>query len=168
MSIHHIPHIVPHHNGQIVYELDGLQTGPVSVGAYKIDYDSEGKTSSDLSWLDVAREAIQQRIERYSMSEIKFNLMAVCKDRRLGIQARMNNLLAAGLAEGDEMLEDLRVQLLEEEAKRQRWKEENERRRHNYLPLFLEILRAYARSGKLPEITRKVQKMATDRKLKLK
>jgi ubiquitin carboxyl-terminal hydrolase L5 len=141
--------------------LDGLQPGPVSVGTYKMD----STTSTDLSWLDVAREAIQQRIDRYSMGEIKFNLMAVCRDTRLGIQSRINNLIAAGLTDGDEMLEELRVQLMEEEAKRQRWKEENERRRHNYLPLFLEILRAYARCGKLPELTRKAQKMAVDTKL---
>jgi len=123
----------------------------------------DSTTSTDLSWLDVAREAIQQRIDRYSMGEIKFNLMAVCRDTRLGIQSRINNLIVAGLTDGDETLEELRVQLMEEEAKRQRWKEENERRRHNYLPLFLEILRAYARSGKLPELTRKAQKMAVQK-----
>lgn len=162
---------VPHANGQIVYELDGLQPGPVSVGAYNLDLGggdlNHNNTNplSDLSWLDVAREAIQQRIDRYSMNEIKFNLMAVCKDQRLGIQSKINNLMEAGVPEGDEILDDLRVQLLEEETKRQLWKKENDRRRHNYLPLLLEILRAYARCGKLPELTRKAQKMAVDKKV---
>jgi ubiquitin carboxyl-terminal hydrolase L5 len=124
------------------------------------------ENTSDFAWLDVARAAIQDRIDKYSMGEIKFNLMAICSDRRLGIQMRMNNLMSAGITDGDEMLEELRVQLMEEEAKRLRWKEENDRRRHNYFPLFLEILRSYARTGKLHEMTLLAKQRGAERKNK--
>ena len=39
-----------------------------------------GESGSD--WLGVARSAIQARIEKYSASEIKFNLMAIIRDKR--------------------------------------------------------------------------------------
>lgn len=61
---------VPHKGN--VYELDGLQTGPILIGKY------EGN-----DWVGVARQEIQQRIEKYSEKEIRFNLMVVCEDLKL-------------------------------------------------------------------------------------
>ena len=39
-----------------------------------------------------------------------------------------------------------------EEAKRAQWKQENQRRRHNYVPLCVSLLKELAREGKLPEL----------------
>lgn len=56
-------------NGQL-YELDGLQKGPISFGDCTED-----------NWLAMARTQIQQRIEKYATSEIRFNLLAVIGDK---------------------------------------------------------------------------------------
>jgi len=159
---------VPHTDGH-VYELDGLQPGPLSVGSF------DGNTSdnnspndfSDLQWIGVARAAIQDRIEKYAASEIKFNLMAVVRDRRVGIQSKIDMFRPTGGDKDDAILFDTLVsELAEEAAKRQQWKEENERRRHNYLPFCIELLRGIARSGKLPELTQKANEKAAERRRK--
>ncbi len=57
-------------NGQL-YELDGLQSGPISYGP-----------CSEENWLAMAREQIQKRIQKYETSEIRFNLLAVIGDKK--------------------------------------------------------------------------------------
>jgi len=63
-DVFHFIGYVPH-NGQL-YELDGLQAGPISFGE-----------CTDENWLSKAREQIQKRIEKYAASEIRFNLLAI-------------------------------------------------------------------------------------------
>ena len=46
--------------------------------------------------------------------------------------------------------------LAEEENKRSKWKQENIRRRHNYLPLIMELLRSLASRGELLPIYQQV------------
>jgi ubiquitin carboxyl-terminal hydrolase L5 len=113
-----------------VYELDGLQTGPIVVG----DYDG---AANPTSWLSVARTAIQ---ERMTGDAIKFNLMAVVKDKRIGLKEKIKDDSSAAM------------QLEMEEGKRAQWKLENQRRRHNYVPLCVSLLKELARAGKLPEL----------------
>ena len=72
--------------GGRVYELDGLRPGPCDLG----------ESGSD--WLGVARSAIQARIEKDSASEIKFNLMAIIRDKRAVLQEKRALLEAAGCA----------------------------------------------------------------------
>jgi len=65
----HFISYVPY-KGQL-YELDGLQPGPISFGEVTED-----------NWLTKAKEEIQKRIEKYSTSEIRFNLLAVIDDKK--------------------------------------------------------------------------------------
>lgn len=51
-----------------LYELDGLRKGPIDHGEI-----------SD-NWLAVAREKIQERMNKYAESEIRFNLLALIED----------------------------------------------------------------------------------------
>jgi ubiquitin carboxyl-terminal hydrolase L5 len=114
--------------GGKVYELDGLQSGPIVIG------DADG----DTPWYSVARTAIQQRMN--ASPEIKFNLMALVADRRI--------LLEQQAASGADVAMELATQV----AKREQWKSENERRRHNYVPLCVNLITELARQGKLPEL----------------
>ena len=51
--------------GGRLYELDGLQDGPIDLGAVHPGAD----------WMDVVRPVIEKRITKYSADEIHFNLM---------------------------------------------------------------------------------------------
>lgn len=157
-EVFHFVAYVPHANGT-VYELDGLQNGPIAVGTF-VDSTIHGQDEqqieqrNDLSWLVVARRAIQQRIERYQTSEIKFNLMALTQDRRSFLKSQKRAMLEAGLSENDAVIEDLNYKVLQEEELRKQWADENERRRHNYLPFCMELIRGLAKSGLLQNYTK--------------
>jgi len=131
-------------NGRI-YELDGLKTGPVDHGPAGED------------WTDAVRPVIEARMMKYTQGEIHFNLMAVIQDKTI----RYNNQLKAlsGMSIDSQMAEVARIEMLlaEEENKRSKWKLENVRRRHNYLPLIMELLRSLAKRGELLPIYNKAK-----------
>jgi len=131
-------------NGRI-YELDGLKAGPVDLGPAGED------------WTDNVRPIIEARMQKYQQGEIHFNLMAIIQDRTL----RYNNQLKAlsGMSIDSQMAEVARIEMLlaEEENKRAKWKTENIRRRHNYLPLIMELLRSLASRGELLPIYNKAR-----------
>jgi len=56
-----------------VWELDGLQEGPIEIKA-----PAAGASAED--WLATAKPEIKSRIEKYSAGEIRFNLLAITKD----------------------------------------------------------------------------------------
>jgi ubiquitin carboxyl-terminal hydrolase L5 len=126
--------------GNTVYELDGLQEGPVVVGEY----------SDAQPWLSVARTAMQ---ERMTGDAIKFNLMAVVKDKRIALKAALDQNPAM-------------LQLQMEEQKRAQWTLENQRRRHNYVPLCVAMLKELARAGKLPELVEKAKERKAQKRAK--
>ena len=64
-------------------------------------------------------------------------------------------LFRSGLDDSSDEVAALLAELAGEEEKRARWKVENERRQHNYLPFCMELIRSLAGSGKLPDIVRK-------------
>jgi ubiquitin carboxyl-terminal hydrolase L5 len=74
-------------NGQL-YELDGLQKGPIAHGACTED-----------TWLALARDEIQKRIQRYETSEIRFNLLALVGDKKCLAEKEITRLrrVRAGL-----------------------------------------------------------------------
>ena len=64
-----------------LYELDGLQPGPISFGECTPE-----------NWLSKAREQIQARIEKYAASEIRFNLLAIIGDKVVQMEKESENL----------------------------------------------------------------------------
>ncbi|PTB63531.1 ubiquitinyl hydrolase [Trichoderma citrinoviride] len=99
--------------GGTLYELDGLQPAPISHGPCTPD-------EFPLKVVDVLR----RRVARYDEAEIRFNLLAMCRDLR--VRAREF---------GDEEL------LEREERKRRDWAFENALRRHNFVGFAGEVLK---------------------------
>lgn len=127
------------HNGS-VYELDGLQRGPVFIGS----------CPSRSQWLGIAVPYIQERIAEYSAdqeSEIRFNLMAIVEDARPNLRKMISE---TGDADGE-----LHRRLDHIEERRSRWKAENIRRRHGFMPLALTCLEVLAEKGQLVSLFEK-------------
>jgi ubiquitin carboxyl-terminal hydrolase L5 len=137
-DVFHFVAYIPHSNK--VYELDGLQSGPIVIGDYEDD------------WMTVARSAIQERMTTLD-GEIKFNLMAIIKDKRVGLEDKLASIEDKESADYHEV----QAELQQEHAKRHQWKVENQRRRHNYLPLCIALLKELARKGSLPQLTTEAQ-----------
>uniref|UniRef100_A0A7S2WKA5 Ubiquitin carboxyl-terminal hydrolase n=1 Tax=Mucochytrium quahogii TaxID=96639 RepID=A0A7S2WKA5_9STRA len=144
-DVFHFIAYVPY-KGQL-YELDGLKQGPINLGTYdNID-----------DWVSKVTPHITQRIERYSNSEIRFSLMALVKDQRMVLQDEIKDIeqRMGGLGEGNAReeanneLKQAKDKLAMEEQKHASWKEENIRRKHNYIPFCVEMFKVLARNGKL-------------------
>ena len=104
------------YNG-ILYELDGLQPYPISHGPCTSE-----KFPNDIIPI------LQRRIKRYPADEVRFNLMAVCRDLRV----RAHEI-------GD--METLAT----EKRKRMQWEWENALRRHNFVGFTGELLKGVVR-----------------------
>ena len=129
-----------------VYELDGLQDGPVSVGS----------CSDRSGWLTTVAPFIQSRIAEYTSSgddEIRFNLMALVRDRRPALREQ----LLALVEKGDPLAADIQATLDDMEHRRAVWRQENVRRRHDFVPLALRCLEMLAREGKLTHLLEEAQ-----------
>jgi len=64
-----------------LYELDGLKSGPILLG----DCTPE-------NWLERVRPAIQDRMNKYNEKEIRFNLLAIIKDRKTVFTGEITHL----------------------------------------------------------------------------
>jgi ubiquitin carboxyl-terminal hydrolase L5 len=87
--------------------------------------------------------------------------MALTQDKRTFLQSKIKSL-----KEDDETMGILNLQLMEEEELRKQWKDENERRRHNYLPFCMELIKALAKSGNLQGFTTKAKGNAAASRLR--
>eukprot|EP01104_Vermistella_antarctica_P004412 TRINITY_DN14865_c0_g1_i1.p1 TRINITY_DN14865_c0_g1~~TRINITY_DN14865_c0_g1_i1.p1 ORF type:complete len:314 (+),score=52.39 TRINITY_DN14865_c0_g1_i1:103-1044(+) len=134
------------HEGKL-YELDGLQEGPIILDE-----------CTDDDWMTKVAPIIQKRIEKYSKSEIRFNLMAVLKSRKVVYEEQLAALTGVDNADGNAMDVDsatgeevarLRRQIVEEEEKHAMWKAENVRRRFNYIPFIVNLLKVLGEKGEL-------------------
>jgi len=61
-----------------LFELDGLHEGPIELA----------EIGKEQNWLDVVRPIIEARMQRYSVGEIHFNLMALVSDRQRCYEGR--------------------------------------------------------------------------------
>eukprot|EP00320_Phaeocystis_rex_P000591 CAMPEP_0119071910 /NCGR_PEP_ID=MMETSP1178-20130426/55604_1 /TAXON_ID=33656 /ORGANISM="unid sp, Strain CCMP2000" /LENGTH=310 /DNA_ID=CAMNT_0007053877 /DNA_START=41 /DNA_END=973 /DNA_ORIENTATION=+ len=117
-----------------LYELDGLKPGPVLLG----------ELASGADWIEAVQPAIQARIERYSGAEIRFNLMAIVASKAEALRAQL-----AALPAGDAAAVEMQRQVDLEDQRRARWRAENVRRRHNYVPFLINLLRELAAKQQL-------------------
>jgi len=138
-----------------VYELDGLREAPISVGPIGVGED----------WLDVVKPHIKKRIEMYKTGEIHFNLMAIVADLKAKYEKRIAELSSEGMDSEsvNNEIAHLQTMILDEEEKMKRYTVENNRRRHNYIPFIVELLKLMAKEGKLvPMVKAALQKKKLD------
>uniref|UniRef100_A0A7N8YLI6 Ubiquitin carboxyl-terminal hydrolase n=1 Tax=Mastacembelus armatus TaxID=205130 RepID=A0A7N8YLI6_9TELE len=176
-------------NGRL-YELDGLREGPIDLGACSQDDWISAvrpviekriqKVTLSLSLCDVAHSSIycDSLVLEYSEGEIRFNLMAIVSDRKM-IYERKITELQTQLAEEEPMDTDqsstflssiqseiAKYQLLieEENQKLKRYKIENIRRKHNYLPFIMELLKTLAEYQQLIPLVEKAKEKQNAKK----
>ncbi|GES82662.1 ubiquitin carboxyl-terminal hydrolase 2 [Rhizophagus clarus] len=132
-----------------LYELDGLSNGPVNLGPCTED-----------DWLEKVRPVIQERMSRYTSAEIRFNLLALIKNRedvyrtRIGeIDEQMihasNTNNSGELMQLSEEREHLLQKIEREKIKFKGYERENSLRKHNFIQFIYNIIRILAERGEL-------------------
>uniref|UniRef100_A0A7S3I8U5 Ubiquitin carboxyl-terminal hydrolase n=1 Tax=Fabrea salina TaxID=342563 RepID=A0A7S3I8U5_9CILI len=188
-DVYHFVSYVPF-KGKL-YELDGLQPGPIMLDE-----------CSEEDWLEKVKPAILDRIQKYSENEIRFNLLALVKDKKSSAEEetkKLNSEIAAiqsKLASLGEEVQGMEVEVDEEyfsalpddlealqgelaakkhqleqysdiikaeENKHLRWKQENARRRHNYIPFIVTLLEKLAEQDRLLPLLEEAKKRKTER-----
>ncbi|KAF7640057.1 Ubiquitin carboxyl-terminal hydrolase [Meloidogyne graminicola] len=136
-----------------IYELDGLRDAPI----FLADIKKDDENSSD--WIDIVRPYIKRRIEKYTAGEIHFNLMALVPNLCTKYEQRIAEL-STNEMDSDEVAQEIShlQNLIEDEKdKMKRYKIENNRRRHNYMPFLIELLKCLAKEGKLVDLVKEAQ-----------
>ncbi|XP_048458007.1 ubiquitin carboxyl-terminal hydrolase isozyme L5-like, partial [Rhincodon typus] len=115
---------------------------------------------------------------RYSEGEIRFNLMAIVSDRKMIYERKIRDLQRQ-LSEEEPMDTDqsnsvinsiqsevAKYQMLieEENQKLKRYKIENVRRKHNYLPFIMELLKTLAEHQQLIPLVEKAKEKQNAKK----
>ncbi|XGW11254.1 hypothetical protein V3C99_012619 [Haemonchus contortus] len=144
--------------GNKIYELDGLREFPLEVSVIP-----EGKT-----WMEVISPIITERMRRFNDGDIMFNLMAVVGNMMEKWTKRREEILEGKITfpSTDAMYDELAIvenKIDEEGHKLDTYRRENARRRHNYLPFIVEILRILAKEGRLVPMVEKAQLNARSR-----
>ena len=139
-------------NGRL-YELDGLKEGPIDRGQIP-----DGQHEH---WVEFAKPVIETRINKYAEGEIHFNLMAIISDKKKAYEKQLaeltKNVETSSMETDIAQLEinNLKHLIEDEENKMKRYRVENIRRKHNYLPLIMEVLKTLAEAGELSKLVEK-------------
>ncbi|EAW91235.1 ubiquitin carboxyl-terminal hydrolase L5, isoform CRA_c [Homo sapiens] len=162
-------------NGRL-YELDGLREGPIDLGNAVPVPDISLLTGENL--LGIYPHSVLLKFSRYSEGEIRFNLMAIVSDRKMIYEQKIAELQRQ-LAEeepmdtdqGNSMLSAIQSEvaknqmLIEEEVQKlKRYKIENIRRKHNYLPFIMELLKTLAEHQQLIPLVEKAKEKQNAKK----
>lgn len=105
-------------------------------------------------------------IHRYTEGEIHFNLMALVSDRKMIYERQIGELMREtqmlGMETDDTEKEIRRLKMLieYEDAKMLRYRQEMARRRHNYLPFIITLLKILAEEKKLMPLYEKAKERA--------
>lgn len=140
-------------NGKL-YELDGLKDGPICHGECDMD-----------TWFEVAKPAIEARMAKYSQKEIRFNLLALVQNRQEVLTKEIAEIDSKKskttddtvLAELKSQEEKAQMEIQAEKEKFARWKQENIRRKHNYIPFIFNLLKQLAKKDKLKGLVEKAK-----------
>ena len=142
-----------------VYELDGLRGGPIRIGP----------VAANANWITVAAPEIQRRCGELGADAVKFSLMAVMGNRKNQAEKDIQqattrrNQIAEAMGTGNGATTELTTEdarlaseiaanesiVVEETRKFEGYKKENKRRRHNYVPLVVNLLKLMAKNKAL-------------------
>jgi len=124
-----------------LYELDGLQKGPRLIDS-----------CDESDWFGKARTVLQQRMAAYKEKELRFTLLALCGDQRIKLRKELE-----GCGDDAARKAELEQAITGENEKREKWKNENIRRRHNYFPFILNLLGMLGKKGLLKDLTERAK-----------
>eukprot|EP00485_Elphidium_margaritaceum_P005885 CAMPEP_0202694126 /NCGR_PEP_ID=MMETSP1385-20130828/8062_1 /ASSEMBLY_ACC=CAM_ASM_000861 /TAXON_ID=933848 /ORGANISM="Elphidium margaritaceum" /LENGTH=352 /DNA_ID=CAMNT_0049349909 /DNA_START=45 /DNA_END=1103 /DNA_ORIENTATION=+ len=147
----------------ILYEIDGLQKGPRLIDG-----------CDDDTWFEKAKTVLQQRMASYAQKELRFTLLAVCQDLQQKYEQEKQWLSSKKAGQSmeldgndyinnfpveqiDDRLSELDDLIKNETNKREKWKNENIRRRHNYFPFVLSLLQRLGQRNVLKELSEKAK-----------
>lgn len=92
--------------------------------------------------------------------------MAVVGDRKAKFEKELANIGFEELSEEEKQNQQCRLRMLitEEEEKMRKYKDENIRRRHNYTPFIVELVKVLAKEQKLTPLLEMAIRQAEERK----
>ncbi|KFQ32583.1 Ubiquitin carboxyl-terminal hydrolase isozyme L5, partial [Merops nubicus] len=131
-------------NGRL-YELDGLREGPIDLGACNQD-----------DWISAVRPVIEKRIQNV----IYLTFSVLWKEEPMDTD-QSSNMLSSIQSE----VAKYQMLIEEENQKLKRYKIENIRRKHNYLPFIMELLKTLAEHQQLIPLVEKAKEKQNAKKV---